>query len=89
MASISTLIACMMIVHAPMPPQALPPHTSRQSLTMLVRSRTCKQVDSCAEAVDLWCDGYNRADGDNDGIPCENVCSSREEVEALEGDRHC
>jgi len=35
----------------------------------LAAGRTCKQVASCAEAVELWCSGYRRADADNDGIP--------------------
>ena len=46
-------------------------------------ARTCKQVTSCEEAVILWCNGYSRADGDNDGIPCENVCSTREQVNEI------
>lgn len=37
--------------------------------------RTCGQVSSCREAVYQWCVcGYNRADGDHDGVPCEKVC---------------
>lgn len=50
---------------------------------VLVQARTCKQVSSCAEAVELWCNGYRRADADNDGIPCENVCPSKELVDQL------
>uniref|UniRef100_A0A7C1PAD8 Excalibur calcium-binding domain-containing protein n=1 Tax=Agrobacterium albertimagni TaxID=147266 RepID=A0A7C1PAD8_9HYPH len=46
-------------------------------------ARTCKQVSNCEEAVILWCNGYRRADGDNDGIPCENVCSSVEQVNEI------
>lgn len=46
-------------------------------------AKSCKQVRSCEEAVELWCGGYSRADGDNDGIPCENVCSTREQVEQI------
>ncbi|EJN05617.1 excalibur calcium-binding domain-containing protein [Phyllobacterium sp. YR531] len=49
----------------------------------LVARITCKQVSSCEEAVQIWCDGYGRADGDSDGIPCENVCSSKEEVDLI------
>lgn len=49
----------------------------------LVAARTCKQVSSCEEAVRLWCGGYRRADADGDGIPCENVCSTREEVDRI------
>jgi len=47
------------------------------------QAKSCKQVTSCEEAVELWCGGYSRADGDNDGIPCENVCSTREQVEQI------
>ncbi|MFN3635151.1 MAG: excalibur calcium-binding domain-containing protein [Rhizobium rhizophilum] len=46
-------------------------------------ARSCKQVSSCEEAVVLWCSGYRRADGDNDGIPCENVCSTLEQVNEI------
>ncbi len=40
----------------------------------------CKHATSCDEAVREWCGGYADADRDNDGIPCENVCKSREQV---------
>jgi len=50
---------------------------------VLAQARSCKQVSSCAEAVELWCNGYRRADADNDGIPCENVCPSKELVDQL------
>lgn len=49
----------------------------------LVAARTCKQVASCTEAVELWCSGYRRADADGDGIPCENICHSRAEVDGI------
>ncbi|WP_127524305.1 excalibur calcium-binding domain-containing protein [Mesorhizobium sp. Z1-4] len=45
--------------------------------------KTCKQVSSCEEAVILWCSGYDRADGDDDGIPCENVCPSKRLVDQI------
>ena len=48
-----------------------------------VAGRSCKQVSSCEEAVELWCNGYARADGDDDGIPCENVCHSLQQVEEI------
>jgi len=48
-----------------------------------VAGRSCKQVSSCEEAVELWCNGYARADGDDDGIPCENVCHSLQQVEQI------
>jgi hypothetical protein len=44
---------------------------------------TCKQVATCEEAVLLWCGGYSGADRDHDGIPCENVCRSRDQVDAI------
>ncbi|MCF3935464.1 excalibur calcium-binding domain-containing protein [Acuticoccus sp. M5D2P5] len=45
---------------------------------------TCKDYSTCREAVVNWCAGrHARADGDGDGIPCENVCGSRAEVEAI------
>ena len=50
---------------------------------------TCKQVSSCEEAVALWCNGYSRADGDDDGIPCENVCHSLEQVEEIKQRQGC
>lgn len=50
---------------------------------------TCKSVSTCTEAVALWCGGYYGADRDNDGIPCETVCSSREEVMAIEAEIGC
>ena len=43
----------------------------------------CKTASSCEEAVMMWCNGYRGADRDKDGIPCENVCSSVEQVEAI------
>jgi len=50
---------------------------------------TCKQVASCEEAVESWCGGYSRADADKDGIPCENVCRSRQQVEEIQKDIGC
>lgn len=40
------------------------------------RRKTCPQMVSCAEACyKLTVCGDRRRDGDNDGIPCENICS--------------
>jgi hypothetical protein len=50
---------------------------------VVAQARSCKAVRSCEEAVILWCSGYRRADADNDGIPCENVCSSKREVDEI------
>ncbi|PSH62214.1 excalibur calcium-binding domain-containing protein [Phyllobacterium sophorae] len=59
--------------------------TDRLQQTLWIRpiAASCKQVSSCEEAVELWCGGYRRADGDGDGVPCENVCSSVEEVDQI------
>jgi hypothetical protein len=50
---------------------------------------SCKQMSSCEDAVALWCSGYRRADADNDGIPCENVCHSVEQVEEIVSRQGC
>lgn len=57
--------------------------TQRIREVLVARGGTCKTVNSCEEAVELWCGGYSRADGDGDGIPCENVCGSRSQVNAI------
>lgn len=45
---------------------------------------TCKSYSACQQAVVNWCEGrHPRADGDGDGIPCENVCSSVRQVNAI------
>ena len=51
--------------------------------------RTCKSISTCQEAVELWCGGYRRADGDHDGIPCETVRSSKDEVDAIKAQIGC
>lgn len=51
---------------------------------------TCKSYRSCREAVIAWCAGQHpRADGDNDGTPCENVCRSRADVVAIMAEIGC
>jgi len=50
---------------------------------LMARGGSCKSVSTCEEAVELWCGGYSRADGDGDGIPCENVCRSKSQVDAI------
>ncbi len=50
----------------------------------------CADYSTCEEAVIAWCRGeHPRADGDNDGIPCENVCSSLEQVEQIKAKINC
>jgi len=42
--------------------------------------RYCKEMESCAEAVESWCSGHSDRDRDGDGIPCENICRSRQQT---------
>lgn len=56
---------------------------------LMAQRRSCKAVSTCEEAVEMWCGGYSRADGDGDGVPCENVCSSRSQVEAIKSKIGC
>ncbi len=50
----------------------------------------CTDYSNCREAVIAWCAGrHPRADGDDDGIPCENVCRSRAQVEAIMAEIGC
>jgi hypothetical protein len=60
-----------------------------EGLTRMAAGGSCKSVSSCEEAVALWCGGYKRADADKDGIPCENVCSSVDEVDAIKSAIGC
>lgn len=65
------------------------PAMSERTDIILVQRRTCRSARSCREAVIMWCGGYSRADGDGDGIPCENVCGSRAEVNAIRREIGC
>lgn len=50
----------------------------------------CSDYATCRQAVIAWCNGaHPRADGDNDGIPCENVCKSKEQVDAIKKEIGC
>ena len=50
----------------------------------------CSDFANCRQAVVAWCTGkHNRADGDNDGIPCENVCKSRAQVKKIISEIGC
>jgi len=57
--------------------------------------KTCGAVRSCKEAVYQWCVcGYNRADGDNDGVPCEKICgqstaANLRKVQSLKAELGC
>ncbi|ACV27211.1 hypothetical protein [Kangiella koreensis] len=47
-------------------------------------AKYCKYYRSCAEVIADHPDGkFGKRDGDNDDIPCENVCRSRQQVEDL------
>jgi len=59
-------------VYIPEPEPTPPPVTSRYSCS---REKTCKEMNSCEEAYyHLHVCGYSKRDGDNDGVPCENIC---------------
>lgn len=64
-------------------------HPDDGPLIPIAQRRTCKSVSSCREAVKLWCDGYRRADADGDGIPCENVCHTKKQVDAIRKEIGC
>lgn len=62
---------------------------SPRSLVVAQAGRSCKVASTCREAVEMWCGGYKRADADSDGIPCENVCKSINQVEAIKEEIGC
>lgn len=71
-------------------PARIPPTNERGgTLQMAQGGRSCRAVSTCREAVVLWCGGYSRADADDDGIPCENVCRSRAQVDAIKDEIGC
>ena len=70
-------------------PVAEPTVQERLDHLLLAQRRSCKAVSSCREAVEMWCGGYTRADADKDGIPCENVCSSKAEVDKIRAEIGC
>nr|WP_255726655.1 excalibur calcium-binding domain-containing protein [Microvirga sp. ACRRW] len=59
------------------------PTVERVKDFVVAQRRSCKAASSCEEAVEMWCGGYSRADADDDGIPCENVCRSRSQVDSI------
>lgn len=85
-----TLVLGALLLAAPSTATAFPrPRVAIADTIVLARGATCKTVGSCREAVELWCGGYGRADGDHDGIPCENVCHSREQVREIQAEIGC
>ncbi len=77
--ALTRCVFCLLLVPALFQTQTI----SAQATETQMAARTCKQVSSCEEAVILWCNGYRRADADNDGIPCENVCSTQQQVNEI------
>ena len=81
--------AAMLPAGAESAPDPMLPGLLSRPMHLAQGARTCRDVSSCREAVILWCGGYRRADGDGDGIPCENVCRSRSQVEAIQEEIGC
>jgi endonuclease YncB( thermonuclease family) len=59
------------------------PSVDRIKEFVVAQRQSCKAASSCQEAVQMWCGGYSRADADDDGIPCESVCRSKSQVDAI------
>ena len=58
--------------------------------TTIAHAARCADYSNCRQAVIAWCNGeHPRADGDGDGIPCENVCRSLEQVEKIKKEIGC
>lgn len=59
--------------------------------TSVAYGASCKKdYQTCEQAVIAWCAGkHPRADGDKDGIPCENLCVSLEQVEEIKKQIKC
>jgi hypothetical protein len=67
-----------------------PPLSKRLPDSQVIAQRSsCKAASTCREAVEMWCGGYRRADADDDGIPCENVCRSKSQVDAIKDEIGC
>ncbi len=48
-------------------------------------AKSCKAYRSCADVIADYPDGkFGRKDADKDGIPCENVCSRKKQVQKLQ-----
>ncbi len=56
---------------------------------LMAQRQSCKAASTCQEAVEMWCGGYRDADRDRDGIPCENVCRSKAQVDKIKEDIGC
>ena len=49
------------------------------------QAASCKKdYSTCEQVVRTWCDGgHPGADRDGDGIPCENMCRTKSEVDEI------
>jgi hypothetical protein len=56
---------------------------------VVAQRRSCQAASNCEDAVEMWCGGYSGADRDKDGIPCENVCRSKSQVDAIKSKIGC
>jgi hypothetical protein len=72
----------------PLAPTTTPTVGSSEGLQVAQR-QSCKAATTCQEAVEMWCGGYGRADADGDGIPCENVCRSKSQVDKIKEEIGC
>ncbi len=60
------------------------------SAISMANAARCADYSSCEQAVRAWCAGYHpRADGDNDGIPCENLCPNKRVVDQIRQEIGC
>lgn len=54
------------------------------SISTVSHAKYCKEYKSCAEVISDYPSGrFGIRDRDDDGIPCENVCKSKKQVEDL------
>ena len=54
------------------------------SFPVIADAKSCKKYSSCAEVINDYPSGnFGRKDRDKDGIPCENVCRSLQQVNEL------
>ena len=59
-------------------------------ITTAAEAAACRDYRTCRQAVENWCAGnHPRADGDGDGIPCENVCRSKAIVDKIRVEIGC
>jgi len=54
-----------------------------------VGAKGCKKMRDCKDAVVHWCSGEAIRDKDNDGIPCENVCRNKAQVDQIRREIGC